>query len=148
MTATDRPPASLELPALVRVILDNVADGVVVLDRGGRPLFVNESAKLLLGVSPLEGVGGNDLRDRALAHGGRLVPFATESGVPGEAVVVPAAGEGTLAERERLAILSALDATQGRLAETARRLGISRTTLWRRLKTYGLEREAEYRWHR
>jgi len=148
MTATDRPATSLDLPPLARAILDQVADGVVVLDGGGRPLFVNESARLLLGVPLPETIAGNELRDRALAHGGRRVPLPIESGIPGEAVVVPAAGEGTLAERERLAILAALDATHGRLAESARRLGISRTTLWRRLKAYGLEREAEYRWHR
>jgi transcriptional regulator of acetoin/glycerol metabolism len=139
MTATDRPTTSLDLPPLVRVILDQVADAVVVLDGDGRALLVNEPAAMM---------DGTDLRDRALAHGGRSVPLPLESGIPGEAVVVPAAGEGTLAERERLAILGALDATQGRLAETARRLGISRTTLWRRLKASGLEREAAYRWHR
>ena len=44
----------------------------------------------------------------------------------------------TLAERERQAILDTLAVTQGKLAETARRLGISRTTLWRRLRAYGL----------
>lgn len=148
MTATDRPATSLDLPPLVRVLLDQVADAVVVLDGGGRPLLVNESARLLLGVSPGGAMDGNELRDRALAHGGRTVSLHLDAGIPGEAVVVPAAGEGTLAERERLAILSALDATNGRLAETARRLGISRTTLWRRLKAYGLEREAAYRWHR
>jgi transcriptional regulator of acetoin/glycerol metabolism len=60
----------------------------------------------------------------------------------GEAVLI--AGNGattngasTLAERERQAIIEALAATGGRLAESARRLGISRTTLWRRLRTYG-----------
>jgi transcriptional regulator of acetoin/glycerol metabolism len=148
MTATDRPPTPLDLPPLARAILDHVADGVVVLDGGGRPLFVNESARVLLGVSLPEAAVGDDLRDRALAHGGRRVPLPLESGLPGEAVVVPAVGEGTLAQRERQAILGALDATNGRLAETARRLGISRTTLWRRLKAYGLERAATDRWHR
>ncbi len=44
----------------------------------------------------------------------------------------------TLAERERQAIIDTLQRTSGRLAEAARRLGISRTTLWRRLKAYGL----------
>lgn len=148
MTATDRPATSLDLPPLVRVILDQVADAVVVLDGDGRPLLINRSARVLLGVSSAATMDGTDLRGRALAHGGRSVALPLESGIPGEAVVVPAAGEGTLAERERRAILGALDATAGRLAETARRLGISRTTLWRRLKAYGLEREATYRWHR
>ena len=55
---------------------------------------------------------------------------------------------GGMAERERRAILQALDETRGRLAETARRLGISRTTLWRRLKAYGLERHPDTPWRR
>src|SRR2546425_1202495 len=42
------------------------------------------------------------------------------------------------AGRERQAILDTLEVTHGKLAETARRLGISRTTLWRRLRAYGL----------
>lgn len=46
----------------------------------------------------------------------------------------------TLAARERRAILERLEATGWRLAETARQLGISRTTLWRRLRTYGVAR--------
>src|SRR2546422_2518332 len=58
----------------------------------------------------------------------------------GEVVFLPgASGDSpTLAERERQAILDTLEVTHGKLAETARRLGISRTTLWRRLRAYGL----------
>jgi transcriptional regulator of acetoin/glycerol metabolism len=57
----------------------------------------------------------------------------------GEAVFLPEGDHGrTLAERERQAILDTLEVTHGKLAETARRLGISRTTLWRRLRAYGL----------
>jgi transcriptional regulator of acetoin/glycerol metabolism len=57
----------------------------------------------------------------------------------GEVVFLPEGdGNHTLAERERQAILDTLEATHGKLAETARRLGISRTTLWRRLRAYGL----------
>src|SRR5256884_1759115 len=37
-----------------------------------------------------------------------------------------------------LPIFDTLEVTHGKLAETARRLGISRTTLWRRLRAYGL----------
>jgi transcriptional regulator of acetoin/glycerol metabolism len=57
----------------------------------------------------------------------------------GEVVFLPERGDSpTLAERERQAILDTLQVTHGKLAETARRLGISRTTLWRRLRAYGL----------
>jgi len=42
-------------------------------------------------------------------------------------------------KRERQAIADTLQDTSGKLAETARRLGISRTTLWRRLKSYGMD---------
>jgi len=38
-------------------------------------------------------------------------------------------------QRERDAIHETLRQTDGRLAQAARRLGISRTTLWRRLRT-------------
>ena len=57
----------------------------------------------------------------------------------GEAAILPQAGASTLAERERQAIADTLQDTSGKLAETARRLGISRTTLWRRLKSYGMD---------
>ena len=57
----------------------------------------------------------------------------------GEAAILPPTGALTLAERERQAIADTLQDTSGKLAETARRLGISRTTLWRRLKSYGME---------
>jgi len=61
----------------------------------------------------------------------------------GEALFLPSGGAAptngsTLADRERQAILETLQATRGRLAEAARRLGISRTTLWRRLRAYGV----------
>jgi len=42
-------------------------------------------------------------------------------------------------EAERLRILEALEAAGGRPSEAARRLGISRTTLWRKLKKYHMQ---------
>jgi two-component system response regulator HydG len=55
------------------------------------------------------------------------------------------------ADEERAAIVSALEQTGGALAQSAELLGMGRTTLWRKLKLYGLtptvtdesEREAE-----
>jgi nitrogen fixation/metabolism regulation signal transduction histidine kinase len=44
----------------------------------------------------------------------------------------------------RLAALG--DANNWKLAETAKHLGISRTTLWRRLKAYGLHRDGRSKW--
>jgi transcriptional regulator of acetoin/glycerol metabolism len=65
----------------------------------------------------------------------------------GEAMFIPGtAGPATLAEREREAIVKMLDANSWKLAETAKNLGISRTTLWRRLKAYGLHRDGRTKW--
>jgi transcriptional regulator of acetoin/glycerol metabolism len=69
----------------------------------------------------------------------------------GEAVYLPRAANGgpsTLAERERYAIIETLDETDWKLTESAKKLGISRTTLWRRLRAYGLHRDNRARWSR
>jgi DNA-binding NtrC family response regulator len=47
-------------------------------------------------------------------------------------------GDGTLAEMERAMIDRALEATGGRVAEAAQRLGIPRSTLYQKLKTLGI----------
>jgi transcriptional regulator of acetoin/glycerol metabolism len=65
----------------------------------------------------------------------------------GEVVVLPAErSSDTLAERERRAILDTLESTGWRLTAAARKLGISRTTLWRRLKRYGNTRDGRSKW--
>ena len=67
----------------------------------------------------------------------------------GEAVYLPAEnGPSSLVDRERQAIVDTLEKTAWRLAELARLLGISRTTLWRRLKKYGLDRDRRGNWER
>jgi transcriptional regulator of acetoin/glycerol metabolism len=83
----------------------------------------------------------SELRPQLVALGGRVASLRAGPTAAAEAVFLPATpGDRTLAERERQAILDMLQGTSGKLAETARRLGISRTTLWRRLRAYGIER--------
>ena len=113
MTAVERTTVSPDLPAPVRVLLDHVTDGVVLLDAGGRPLFLNEAARHLLSVEPAGTGGEQGVLDRALALGGRVVSLPGPGAVA-DAVVIPAPEVGTLAERERSAILRALEATHGR----------------------------------
>jgi transcriptional regulator of acetoin/glycerol metabolism len=81
------------------------------------------------------------------ALGGRLSPLRVAGLELGEAMFIPGiAGPTTLAAREKEAIVKTLDSNNWKLAETARSLGISRTTLWRRLKAYGLHRDGRSKW--
>jgi transcriptional regulator of acetoin/glycerol metabolism len=121
-------------------VLETFGEGVVVFDPYGRMLYANQRARRVI-----EGLGdgaahrGDHLRERLMAFGGRARTLKQGSMELGEAVFLPEGDPGrTLAERERQAILDTLEVTHGKLAETARRLGISRTTLWRRLRAYGL----------
>ncbi len=135
MTPTDRmgEPASLS-PAVGRAILESLDQGVAVFAPDGRLLFVNSVARRLANGAPHQ-----SLKRQLLAQGARVVSLAGGEVPLGEAVFVAAEAEGsTLAEQERRVILDTLAATRGRLVEAARRLGISRTTLWRRLKSYGV----------
>ena len=118
---------------LVRAVIDSLSEGVVVFDPQGRVLYTNSSARRVV-----DGANG-DVRNLLETLGARFAPLKNGTQTLGEAAILPAAGSLTLAERERQAIADTLQGTSGKLAETARRLGISRTTLWRRLKSYGME---------
>ena len=123
------------MDALGRAVLESLEQGIAVFDAGGGLVYANTVARRVLA-----GSNGNahEARRTLLARQGRAVPLRDGETALGEAVVIGAnGGPATLAEQERQAILEALTATGGRLAEAARRLGISRTTLWRRLRTYG-----------
>ena len=48
----------------------------------------------------------------------------------------------TLVEAEKSAILAATQAAQGNLTRAAQALGISRTTLWRKIKELGISMES------
>ena len=74
------------------------------------------------------------LRADLLARGGRAVLLQADAKLLGEMLIVRPPPGRTLAEQERQAIRETLQQTSGRLAVAARRLGISRTTLWRRLR--------------
>jgi len=132
-----------ELAPLVRALLDSFAEGVVVFGPDGRVAFANEAARRAVVGLGNGNAASSELRPQLVALGGRVAPLRAGPTQSAEAVFLPAtAGARTLAERERQAILDTLQGTSGKLAETARRLGISRTTLWRRLRAYGIERHA------
>jgi transcriptional regulator with PAS, ATPase and Fis domain len=82
--------------------------------------------------------------ERAVALGGREV-LESEDLPPGFAILMSAvgaeerAGRRTLDEAEREAILEAVKRCEGNLARAAKELRIGRTTLWRRLKRYGVQ---------
>ena len=125
--------APVAFSPLARAVIDSVSEGVVIFDQQGRVLYANASAR-----RAIDGQNG-DVRNRLQSLGARFSPLKNGVQNLGEAAILPQAGASTLAERERQAIADTLQDTSGKLAETARRLGISRTTLWRRLKSYGMD---------
>lgn len=137
------------LTPLGRALLDSVREGVVVFDTDGHVLYANQEAQRSISNGSNGNVPGKDeLLPRLSAMGARILPLRVPDSQAGAAAVIPPKADRgrTLAERERQAIIDTLEATQGKLAETARRLGISRTTLWRRLREYGLKQKNEGFW--
>jgi transcriptional regulator of acetoin/glycerol metabolism len=135
---TPSAPPQYAFAPLGQAVMETVAEGLVVFDPYGRMLYANQRARRTIDALG-DGGRGDTLRQRLVAFGGRSRALKQGSLELGEAVFLPDGDPGrTLAERERQAILDTLEATRGKLAETARRLGISRTTLWRRLRAYGL----------
>lgn len=120
-------------PDLLVSALDAVSDAVVVCDARGSVVLANRGARELFGSVP-------ESRSDVARH--PLYGSAREEQIAGASVVViPRARQVLpLAERERLAIEQALGESGWQLAVAARKLGISRTTLWRRLKQYRLSR--------
>lgn len=122
------PPSAI----LLAEALDAVNDAVLVFDGRGTVLHANRGAR--------EAFGKAVPATRSELSQHPLGALAREQPLNGGVVlVIPRSGAaGTLAERERQDIVLALAESGGQLNLTARRLGISRTTLWRRLKQYGL----------
>ena len=140
-TDTTTPLPSVFSP-LAKTLLDAFSEGVIVFDSQGRVMYLNQPAREALGDRLDLSQSGRDLMPVLAQLGGRLRPLRVGNLELGEAMFLPAIeGPSTLAEREKEAIVRSLDAHNWRLAETAKSLGISRTTLWRRLRAYGLHRE-------
>jgi transcriptional regulator with PAS, ATPase and Fis domain len=133
-------PSAAAVAPIGQAVMEAFAEGIVVFDTAGRLVYANENAKRALGVEDDASLPRSEaLRARLGVLGGRTAPLRIGGATLGEAVFLPRNDNArTLAERERQAIVDTLEGTGGRLAEAARRLGISRTTLWRRLKAYGL----------
>ena len=144
-------PLEAQVSPLFRAVLDAVAEGVVVFAPDGSMVYSNAQAR-----TALAAIGDNANRaDRVLPTlaraGSRIAPIWVDGIKLGEVVYLPPRSNGdreTLAERERQAIIDTLEHTGWKLTEAARRLGISRTTLWRRLRAYGLDRDNRARWSR
>jgi len=132
---------------LAKALLDGFSEGVVVFDREGKVLYANSQARSQLADQFDLSTGADELMPRLAALGGRVRPLRTGALDMGEAMFLPAIeGPTTLADREKQAIVRTLDVHEWRLAETAKALGISRTTLWRRLRAYGLHRDGRSKW--
>jgi transcriptional regulator of acetoin/glycerol metabolism len=130
------------LGALLSAVIEATGEGVVVFDSGGQVAYASPSAQGLLRGLSGSAATADQVVPRLIEHGGRRVPLQLGARALGEAIFLGSwGGEASLAARERRAILETLQATGWRLTATARNLGISRTTLWRRLRAYGLQRK-------
>ena len=129
---------------LAKALLDAFSEAVIVFDPQGKVLYANEQARELgLDLSR----PASDLMPALAELGGRLKPLRVANLDLGEAMFIQGSvGPTTLADREKEAIVRSLDEHGWRLAETAKSLGISRTTLWRRLRAYGLHRDGRSKW--
>jgi transcriptional regulator of acetoin/glycerol metabolism len=141
----------LQFSPLVRAVLDSVLEGVLVFDTAGGLMYANRAGRAALEEVDAQGDDVYRMLPKLARLGSRITPIWIDGTKIGEAVYLPVPANGgprTLAERERHAIIETLDQMDWKLTESARKLGISRTTLWRRLRAYGLDRDNRARWSR
>lgn len=133
----------------VRSLLDAFTEPALVFDSSGRLMLANQAARRsLAGTANLDnGVSAPQLMPRLAPMGATVKGVWIGETKVGDVVVLPRdRAPDTLAEQERRAILDTLESNGWRLTIAARKLGISRTTLWRRLKRYGQQRDNRTRW--
>lgn len=126
---------------LARAVMDRFDEGLILFDPDGHVAFANaRGTEVLEGLRGPEGLETKTLLQRLGRLGGRIERLTAGEVVLGHAVyVLRGSHDDTLADQERRTIVDTLRQTGWRLTETARRLGISRTTLWRRLRAYGVQ---------
>jgi two-component system response regulator AtoC len=102
-----------------------------------RELRNNLESAYVLGDGPVLGL--DDLAPELRGEGPEVVGLSPPARPPLEAApVAPVASGVTLHELERRRLVDAWEATGGRRNEMSRRLGLSRSTLYRKLKAHGL----------
>jgi len=126
----------MDLDPFVSAALESCAAGVMILDTSGSLVFANRAAKQTLPFEPTQQREAIARANAGFVARKHIVVNGKEVGAL--ITLPPRESTVTLAERERVAILEALQATGWRRAEVARRLGLSRTTLWRRLRSYAI----------
>lgn len=126
-----------------RAVMDGFSEAVVLFDGNGHMTYANAGGRRLLAAMGDTNGESGALLPRLGRRGGRVERLALGGVLVGHAVYLPAPEHDedpvTLADRERTAIEETLGTTGWRLTETARRLGISRTTLWRRMREWDLK---------
>jgi DNA-binding NtrC family response regulator len=130
---------SYDWPGNVRQ-LENMVFRAVVLSEGD--LLLPEDFPQISGVKPRPLTAANDtLPQGAVAPANDSAPMVAAT--PAEAPPVPIFDEGghlrRLEEVERDLIELAIEHYAGHMSEIARRLGIGRSTLYRKLREYGLD---------
>ncbi|MEO6678894.1 MAG: sigma-54-dependent Fis family transcriptional regulator [Pseudomonas sp.] len=137
------------LPALRdRTDKSQLLDFLLTEEAGGETVLIDQPARqALLGFAWPGNVRQlrNVLRTlAALCDGGRIgledLPAMIRQVRPVVAAVVEAPSEFPLDDAERLALLNALEQQRWHMTHTAEQLGVSRNTLYRKLRKHGIER--------
>ncbi|PTT05565.1 sigma-54-dependent Fis family transcriptional regulator, partial [Pseudomonas sp. HMWF006] len=135
------------LPALrVRSDKSQLLDFLLAEEAGGETVLIDEPARQALLAFNWPG-NVRQLRNvlrtlAALCDEGRIgledLPVVIRQGRP--AISPAESGEHPLEDAERLALLAVLEQTRWHMTRTAEQLGVSRNTLYRKLRKHGIER--------